>query len=183
MLPQREMIPAHLDFHRIAHWGEAKANAWVKGVVANFARPPAGNDTSLLKQVASGECGVTIANHYYYLRLQKSKLAAEREAVGALTFVWPDQNGVGAHVNISGGGMMKYAPHRSAAVKFLEYLASDAAQRIFTDANYEFPAVSAVPPDDAAQVLGKFKADPINVSVYGANQTKAQMMFDRDGWR
>ena len=167
----------------IAHWGGAKADAWVKGVVANFARLPAGNDTSLLKEVASGACGVTIANHYYYLRLQTSKLAPEREAAKALTFVWPDQDGVGAHVNISGGGMMKYAPHKSAAVKFLEYLASDAAQRIFTDANYEFPTVAAVSSNDSVGALGKFRADPINVSVYGANQTKAQMMFDRDGWR
>ena len=167
----------------IARWGDARADAWVKGVVANFARQPAGNDTSLLKAVASGECGVTIANHYYYLRLQKSSLAAERDAAKALTLIWPDQDGPGAHVNISGGGMVKYAPHPAAAVRFLEYLASDAAQRIFTDANYEFPAVATVPADAAAQALGRFKIDPINVSVYGANQGKAQMMFDRGGWR
>lgn len=167
----------------IAHWGEAKADAWVKGVVANFARPPAGNDTSLLKQVASGECGVTIANHYYYLRLQKSPLAIERDAAKTLTLIWPDQDGAGVHVNISGGGMMKYAPHKAAAAKFLEYLASDTAQKIFTDANFEFPAISSVPADVAVSALGKFKTDPINVSVYGQNQTKAQMMFDRDGWR
>ena len=167
----------------IAHWGEEKAAAWVKGVVANFARQPAGNDTSLLKQAASGECGVTIANHYYFLRLQKSPLAADRAAAKALTLIWPDQDKVGTHVNISGGGMMKSAPHRTAAVKFLEYLASDAAQRIFTDANYEFPAVVSIPADAAAQALGHFKADPINVSVYGQNQTMAQMIFDKEGWR
>jgi iron(III) transport system substrate-binding protein len=167
----------------IAHWGEAKAKTWVKGVVANFARQPAGNDTSLLKQVASGECGVTIANHYYFLRLENSPLAAEREAAKALTLVWPDQDGAGAHVNISGGGVLKFAPHHTAAVKFLEYLASDAAQNIFTKANYEFPAVASVPADKTAQTLGHFKIDPINVSFYGVYQAKAQIIFDQDGWR
>ncbi len=167
----------------IAHWGEAKADAWVKGVVTNFARQPAGNDTSLLKEVASGECGITIANHYYFLRLQNSPLAAEREAAKALTLVWPDQDGAGAHVNISGGGMLRFAPHQKAAVKFLEYLASDAAQNIFTKANYEFPAVASVKPDPAAVALGHFKIDPINVSLYGVNQAKAQVIFDNDGWR
>jgi iron(III) transport system substrate-binding protein len=167
----------------VAHWGESKTDVWVKGVVANFARQPAGNDTSLLKQVASGECGVTIANHYYFLRLENSPLAAEREAAKALTLVWPDQDGMGAHVNISGGGMLKFAPHPKAAVKFLEYLASDGAQNIFTKANYEFPAVASVKPDVAAQALGHFKIDPINVSIYGVNQAKAQIIFDRDGWR
>ena len=167
----------------IAHWGEAKADAWVKGVVANFARQPAGNDTSLLKEIASGECGVTIANHYYFVRLKTSPLAAEREAARALTLVWPDQDGNGVHVNISGAGVLKSAPHRAAAIKFVEYLASDAAQKIFTDANHEFPAVASVPADVATQALGRFKIDSLNVSVYGQNQSKAQIIFDKDGWR
>ena len=167
----------------IAHWGVPKADAWVKGVVANFAREPAGNDTSLLKEVASGECGVTIANHYYFARLKASPLAAERQAAGNLTLIWPDQDGAGVHVNISGAGVLKSAPHRAAAIKFLEYMTSIPAQRILADANHEFPAVASVPPDAVAASLGRFKTDQINVSVYGQNQTRAQIIFDKEGWR
>lgn len=167
----------------IAHWGEARAATWVKGVVANFAHAPAGNDTSLLREVAAGSCGVTIANHYYFMRLQSSSLADERAAANGLTLVWPDQDGIGTHVNISGAGVIKSAPHAQAAAKFLDYLASDNAQKTLTDGNYEFPAVSSVPANKAVQALGAFKSDSLNVSVYGENQAKAQMIFDREGWR
>jgi iron(III) transport system substrate-binding protein len=155
----------------------------VKGVVANFARPPQGADTTLLQSVAAGECAVTIANHYYYVRLQMSKSKAEREAAKKLTVIFPDQDGFGTHVNISGGGVMASAPHRAIAVKFLEYMAGDAAQKIIANANYEFPAVASVPRNTELLALGKFKADPLNVSSYGENQAQAQAIFDRAGWR
>ena len=166
----------------IAHWGAAKAEAWARGVVANFARQPQGNDTSLLKGTAAGECGVTIANHYYYLRL-KDGTAAERTAAAALTVVFPDQAGVGTHVNVSGAGVMAHAPHRAEAIRFLEYMASDAGQRILTTGNHEFPAVDAFPRTPELAALGRFKRDPVNVSVYGENQAQAQAIFDRAGWR
>jgi iron(III) transport system substrate-binding protein len=167
----------------IAHWGPVNAERWVKGVVANFARPPQGADTTLLRSVAAGECAVTIANHYYYVRLQMSKAKAEREAAKQLTVIFPDQGGFGTHVNISGGGVMASAPHKAVAVKFLEYMASDAAQKIIANANYEFPAVASVARNTELLALGKFKADPLNVSSYGENQAQAQAIFDRAGWR
>lgn len=167
----------------IQHWGPAKAEQWVKGVVANFARTPQGADTTLLQSVAAGECGVTIANHYYYMRLVNSKVKAERDAASKLTLIFPDQDGYGAHVNISGGGVMASAPHKAIAVKFLEFMASDAAQNIIAGANYEFPAVQSVAITPELRTLGKFKADPLNVSFYGQNQAQAQAIFDRAGWR
>jgi iron(III) transport system substrate-binding protein len=167
----------------IAHSGPAKAEQWVKGVVANFARTPQGADTTLLQSVVAGECGVTIANHYYYMRLISSKSKAERDAAAKLTPIFPDQDGFGTHVNISGGGMMASAPHKAIAVKFLEYMASDGAQAIIAGANYEFPAAANVGITPALKALGKFKADPLNVSFYGENQAQAQAIFDRAGWR
>lgn len=167
----------------VARLGAAKAEGWVKGVVANFARQPQGADTSLLLDVAAGACGATIANHYYYVRLQNSKIASERAAAKALTVIFPDQNSVGTHVNISGAGLVATAPHKTAGIKFLEYLASDEAQHIFGNANYEFPAVASVPRSKELAALGKFKTDPTNVSLYGQNQATAQMIFDRAGWR
>jgi len=167
----------------VAHWGPAKAEQWVKGVVANFARSPQGADTTLLQSVAAGECGVTIANHYYYMRLVSSKSKAERDAAAKLTPIFPDQDGFGTHVNISGGGVMASAPHKAIAVKFLEFMASDGAQAIIAGANYEFPAVASVATTPELKALGKFKADPLNVSFYGENQAQAQAIFDRAGWR
>ena len=167
----------------IARHGAAKAEAWARGVVANFARPPQGVDTSLLMSVAAGECAVTIANHYYYVRLLNSKLPREREAAKALTVVMPNQASTGAHVNISGAGMLAAAPHKANAVKFLEYLAGDEAQVIFAQHNYEFPAVASVPRPAVLAVFGTFRSDPTNVALYGTNQPQAQMVFDRAGWR
>lgn len=163
----------------IAHWGAAKAEAWAKAVVANFARPPQGNDFSLLKSVAAGECGVTIANHYYFLRLK----AAVPAMAALITPVFPDQAGAGVHMNVSGGGVAANAPHSAAAVRFLEYMASDPGQQIIVSGNYEYPAVNAAARSPELTALGAFKRDPINVSVYGENQAQAQAIYDRAGWR
>jgi iron(III) transport system substrate-binding protein len=167
----------------IARVGAAQAEAWAKGVVANFARPPSGADTSLLMSTAMGECGVTIANHYYYVRMQRSKIAAEQNAAKALTVITPNQATSGTHVNISGAGLLASAKHKDAGIKFLEYLASDAAQTILAAANYEFPAVAGGPRAPELAQFGAFKTDSTNVAAFGANQAQAQMIFDRAGWR
>lgn len=166
----------------ISHEGEEAAQSWADGVVANFARPAQGNDTSQLLSVAAGECGVTLANHYYYIRLLSSPDPAQREAAAKLVLIWPDQDGNGTHVNISGAALLASAPHREAGIRFLEYLASDAAQTAFAMGNHEFPAVAGdLPPE--LERLGSFTHDTINVSVLGENQPLAQTIFDRAGWR
>jgi iron(III) transport system substrate-binding protein len=167
----------------IAHWGPAKAEQWTRGVVANFARPPQGADTTLLQSVAAGECAVTLANHYYFVRLQTSKVRGEQEAAKKLTPIFPDQEGRGTHVNISGAGILASAPHKANAIKFLEYMASDKAQDIVANANYEFPAVGTTARSRELSALGEFKIDPLNVATYGVNQPQAQAIFDRAGWR
>ena len=168
----------------IAHQGEARAESWAKGVVANFARAPKGGDTDQIKAVAAGECAVAITNSYYVARLMRSDKAEDREIMEKIGVVWPDQNASGTHINISGGGMLKNAPHKEAAVKFLEYLASDEAQRHFADGNNEWPAVSSVKVSNPAlDTLGKFKADNLPVSSLAMYRTKAQIIFDRAGFR
>lgn len=168
----------------IAHHGEQQAEHWARGVAANFARSPKGGDTDQIKAVAAGECALTLANTYYYARLMKSQKPEERDAAAKTAVVWPNQEGRGTHVNISGAGVLKSAPHRDEAVKFLEYLAGDDAQRYFADGNNEFPAVASVKTDNAAlSALGPFKADALNVGALGGNQPGAQKAFDRAGWR
>ena len=166
------------------HDGEAKAEAWAKGVVSNFARKPVGGDTDQIKAVASGECGVALTNTYYWVRLLKSTKPDEQEWVKKVGFLWPNQSSYGTHVNISGGGMAKNAPNKEAAVKFLEYLASDEAQGYFANGNNEWPVVTSVRMKNAElESLGKFKADNIGPAVFGQNTATAQKIVDRAGWR
>ncbi len=168
----------------IDHHGEPKAEAWAKGVVANFARAPKGGDTDQIKALASGECALSLVNTYYYVRMMKAVKADERAAIERVGFIWPNQENRGTHVNISGAGVLKSAPHREAAVKFLEYLASDDAQRYFANGNNEFTVVAAVGVDNRELAsLGQFKSDQLNVSVFGRNQPAAQKVYDRAGWR
>ncbi|MDO8931595.1 MAG: extracellular solute-binding protein [Rhodocyclaceae bacterium] len=168
----------------IANIGEAKAEEWAKAVVGNFARSPKGGDTDQIKAVAAGECGVAVSNTYYLVRLLRSDKPEDRKAMEKVGIVWPNQKGNGAHINISGGGMLKTAPHKAAAVKFLEYLASDDAQRYFADGNNEWPVVASVRTGNTAlESLGRFKADPLPVATLAKNAAAAQKVFDRAGWK
>jgi iron(III) transport system substrate-binding protein len=166
----------------IAAVGPAKAEEWGRGVVANFARAPKGGDTDQIKAVAAGECAVAIANSYYYARLANSTKGEDKDVANKVGVVFPNQKDRGTHVNVSGAGVAKFAPNKDAAIKFLEYLASDDAQRYFANGNNEYPVVGK--PDNAAlKALGEFKRDPLNVGMYGKNQAAAQQIMDRVGWK
>lgn len=168
----------------IARQGEARAEQWARSVVSNFARDPKGGDTDQIKSVAAGECGITIANTYYLARLMRSDKPEDRKVVDQIQAVWPNQATTGTHINVSGGGMLKTAPHKKAAKMFLEYLASDAAQIHFADGNNEWPAVTSTRVDNPAlAALGKFKADTLPVSALAKNTGVAQRVFDRAGWK
>jgi iron(III) transport system substrate-binding protein len=168
----------------IEHWGERKAEDWARGVVSNFARAPKGGDTDQILGVASGECGVAITNSYYYVRLLKSEKPQEKKAMQAVGLIWPNQKSFGTHMNISGAGVLKSAPHRDASIQYLEYLASDSAQGYFANGNNEWPVAKGVKLDNAALVsLGTFKMDTLNISALGKNQPLAQKIFDRVGFK
>ena len=168
----------------INNLGEAKAEAWAKGVRANLAQEPKGGDTDQLMAVAAGQCDVTVSNQYYYARLARSEKPEEKQAAERLGIVLPNQKTWGTHVNISGAGVLKNAPHRDAAVKFLEYLASDEAQRYFADGNNEWPVVAKLPIDNPVLAgFGDFKRDRLNVAVLGRNQPASQKIYDRVAWK
>jgi iron(III) transport system substrate-binding protein len=168
----------------IDHLGEARAEAWAKGVRENLAQEPKGGDTDQLKAVAASLCDVTVSNQYDYARLARSTKPDEKQVAEQLAIVLPNQASWGTHVNISGAGVLKQAPHREAAVKFLEYLASDDAQRYFADGNNEWPAVRGVNIDNPVlNALGDFKADRLNVAVLGKNQPSSQKIYDRVAWK
>jgi iron(III) transport system substrate-binding protein len=161
--------------------GEEGAERWATGVVKNFARTPQGNDTAQLRAVASGECGVTVANTYYIGRLIGSDDAKNKAIADALTVVFPNQDGRGAHVNISGAGVTRYAPNQQNAIKFLEYLTSDFAQTLFAEGNNEFPIVG--PTSGPVATFGDFEEDSINAALLGERQAEAVRVYDRAGWQ
>ena len=168
----------------IAHQGEAKTEEWARGMVANFARAPKGGDTDQIKAVAAGECQVALSNTYYIARMMRSTKPEDVKAMERVGVVWPNQASTGTHINVSGAGVLKHAPHKEAAVKFLEYLASDDAQRYFADGNNEWPVVDSVKVSNKAlDALGKFKADTLPVKQLEIYQVKAQMIYDRAGYK
>ncbi|EHP38851.1 ABC transporter periplasmic protein [Cupriavidus basilensis OR16] len=168
----------------IAHDGEAKTEQWTRGVVANLARAPKGGDTDQLKAVAAGECDIAVANTYYIARILKSSKPEDKAVAEKLGVLWPNQASQGVHMNISGGGMLKHAPNKESARAFLEYLASDDAQRYFADGNNEWPVVESVKiSNPALEALGSFKADKINVAELGKHQPQAQKLADKAGYK
>jgi iron(III) transport system substrate-binding protein len=168
----------------IEHLGEAKAEEWARGMVANMARPPRGGDTDQIMGVASGECGVALSNSYYVARLMRSTKPEDRAAMAKVGVVWPNQGSRGTHLNISGGAVAKSAKNRDHAVRFLEYLASDEAQVHFANGNNEWPVVkTAAIHNPALEQLGPFKADTLAVSALLKNAPAAQKMMDRAGYR
>ena len=172
----QSLLSAMIDAH-----GEAGAREWAQATVDNFARKPVGGDTDQIRGIGAGECEVAVANSYYFVRLTTNP--EEKELVEKIGWVFPNQEDRGTHVNVSGAGVLKHAPHKDAAVKFLEYLASPEAQRYFADGNNEYPVVAGVDANPALSALGEdFKVDPVNVAVYGSNQPKAQVIFDSVGW-
>ena len=148
----------------------------------NFARRPQGNDTSQINAVASGECRIAVVNSYYLARFAGSDDARNQAAFDAVGVIFPNQDDRGAHVNISGAGVLTTAPNRANAIRFIEYLTEDAAQQYFANGNNEYPSVPTVETSAAVDKLGTFKADDLNVSQLGVHQAEAVMIFDRVGW-
>lgn len=161
----------------IARLGEEQTAKFVRSWVDNLATTPFSNDTRVMKAIGAGQCDVGIVNTYYYGRL------INKDPSLPLALFWPNQTGSGVHVNISGAGVTKHAKHPQAAVKFLEWLSSEEAQRLFADANMEYPVNPRVKPDPRVAAWGEFKQDPINVSQAGRLQAKAVMLMDRAGYK
>ncbi|MGL5873952.1 MAG: Fe(3+) ABC transporter substrate-binding protein [Xenococcaceae cyanobacterium] len=163
--------------------GEAQTRAWVKGLVANFARQPEGGDTDQIKYVASGECDVAIVNHYYFARLKGSEDPKNKEITSNVAVFFPNQDAGGTHVNISGAGVVVNAPDKENATKFLEFLSTPEAQEIFANQNNEYPAIAGLKPNPIVASFGKFKESQLNVAAYGEKNAQAVKIMDEAGWK
>lgn len=157
--------------------GAAKTEEIVKGWVNNLATDVFPDDTALLQAIDAGMCDVGITNTYYYGRLHK-----ENPQLKVKPF-WPNQADRGVHVNLSGVGLTKHAPHPEAAKKLMEWMTTAEAQSLFAEINQEYPASPAVKPSAEVAAWGEFKADSVPVEVAGKRQAEATMLMDRAGWR
>lgn len=168
----------------VEHNGAEATEKWLAGLVANMARAPKGGDTDQIRAVASGECAIGVTNSYYLARLMRSDKPEDRAVMDKVAVVFPNQNARGTHMNIAGGAVARHSKNVTAAQRFLEYLASDEAQRYFAEGNNEWPAVASVKTSNSAlTAMGSFKRESIPISVIGMNQVKVQQMLDRVGYR
>jgi iron(III) transport system substrate-binding protein len=167
----------------VAAVGEEEAGAWAAGVVANMARQPSGSDTDQAKAVAAGVGDVAIVNSYYLARLKASSDPEERRIGERLAVIFPNQNGRGAHINVSGAGVTRSSKNRENAVRLLEFLASESAQRVFSETIYEYPVNPRVEPAALLRSWGEFQADTLSLARLGELNAAAVKLFDRVGWR
>ncbi len=156
--------------------GEAKAEQIVKGWVNNLSTDVFSDDNAVIQAVEAGQCDVGVVNTYYYGRLHKQNPNLP------VKIFWPNQQDRGVHVNLSGIGLTKHAPHPEAATKLVEWMTGEQAQKLFADLNQEFPANPQVKPSDEVAAWGDFKADSIAVEVAGKRQVQAIRLMDRAGW-
>ena len=168
------------------HLGPQQTEVWLKALVANMARNPAGGDTDQIKGVASGECAVALTNTYYLARLMRSNNSSDKALADKVGVVFPNQSSWGTHLNIAGGAIAKNSKNTENAVKFLEYLASTSAQNHFANGNNEWPVAKGVSFDNPALKAmsgGSFKNEVLPISAVGMNQIKVQQMLDRVGFK
>ena len=168
----------------IAAKGENDAEKWAKGLVSNLAKRPQGNDRSQLKSIYSGECDIAIINHYYYGKLTYSKNPDHRKWAKASIIVFPNQGNSdrGAHVNISGGGVVKFSKNKEIAINFLEFLVTDQAQVMYGDVNFEYPINNKSKLPKRLKALGTFKEDNLLIEKIAKLAPKAQEIIDKVYW-
>lgn len=167
----------------LAAHGPEKTEAWVRGMVANFARPPRGGDTDQIKAAAAGEGDVAVSNTYYLGNLAKSSKPEDKAVVDKVRIVFPNQGDRGTHVNISAAGIARHAKNIDAAKAYLEYLSTPSAQAYFANGNSEYPVVAGVQPAAQIAAWGSFKQDQLNARVFARNNAEALKIMDRAGWK
>ena len=165
--------------------GAEATEEWANGLVNNMARDPQGGDRDQIRGVAAGVCDVAVVNHYYLAVMITGNDEADREAASKVEFVFPNQgeDGRGAHVNISGAGILKNAPNKENAVRFLEYLTTPEAQQYYIGGNNEYPINDEAEKAEVLVEFGEFKSDAVNVSALGRNNPEAIQIMDRAGWK
>ncbi|MBV9348544.1 MAG: Fe(3+) ABC transporter substrate-binding protein [Pseudolabrys sp.] len=165
----------------IAKRGEAKAEEWLRGVKANLAQKPSGGDRETARDIAAGKCDVGIGNTYYWA-LMNDKEADRKPWADATRVILPTFEGGGTHVNVSGVALIKTAPNKQNATKFIEWMVGPTAQQLHADSTYEYPMRAGVPINKTIASYGELKRDPLPLSQIAANRKKAAELVDKVGF-
>jgi len=164
----------------IAHEGEAEAERWLRGVKANLARKPQGNDRAQAKAIYEGACDVGIANTYYMGKMAtNNKKPEQKKWAETVKVTFLDQDGRGNHVNLSGAGVTRNAKNRDNAVKLIEFLSGEYAQKIYASQNFEYPVKAGVAVDPLVKSWGDFKADTLSLEKIAGLRAAASKLVDR----
>ncbi|MDB4134086.1 Fe(3+) ABC transporter substrate-binding protein [Flavobacteriaceae bacterium] len=169
----------------VANNGVDAASKWARDLVKNFARDPKGNDRDQVKAIAAGQGDVAIVNSYYIGLLLSSENEEEIKAGNSVSIFFPNQgeDETGSHINVSGIGLIKNAPNKENAIKLMEFLTSESAQKIYTNTSYEYPANPNVEPNEIVKKWGSFKKDKLDLNQLGVFRNKAIEIFDKSGWK
>ena len=167
----------------VANLGSDVASKWSNAVVQNFARDPKGSDRDQVKAIAAGQGDIAIVNSYYIGLLLSSQKEEELNAGKAVSVFFPNQNDRGSHINISGIGLAKNSPNKENAIKLMEYLTSEEAQKTYVNNSYEYPANPDVKPSKIVQDWGEFKRDNLDLNNLGTYRDEALKIFDKTGWK
>jgi iron(III) transport system substrate-binding protein len=167
----------------IVHNGEAQALEWAKGIVKNMAREPRGNDRDQVKAVAAGQGDLALVNTYYLGLMAQSESEEERKVYSQVGILFPNQKDRGTHINLSGAGVAKYAPHKENAIRFIEFMASPEIQKVFAGSNHEYPVVNNIDWSDIVTSWGDFVEDELKLELLGQYNRDAVMIFDKAGWK
>lgn len=163
--------------------GEAAAEQFARGIVANLAKPPSGGDRDQIKAVGAGQCDIALANTYYYAQMLFGGDPAQKAAAGKVKIFFPNQADRGAHINVSGAGVTASAKNKDNAIKLLEYMVLDDAQRWYSNTNGEYPVKPGIEPSPQLQTWGTFKTDAQQLINLGKFNAQAVQIMDRAGWK
>ena len=164
---------------RIAHWGVDGTRDWLIGVRDNLARPPTGADRDQVKAIFDGSCDLAIGNTYYMgLMLTNGAEPEQKDWAASARIIYPDADGDGTQVNLSGAVIAKYAPNKANADLLVEFLLSDEAQHLYASGNYEFPVVAGVKASDLVSSWGTLKPDTTPMVEIAAHRKEAAALVD-----
>ena len=181
--------PGSHDYNRsllasiIAANGEEKAEEWASNLVLNLARKPEGNDRAQAKAVHEGVCDIAVMNTYYFGKMKfNEKNPEQKEWAKSINLIFTNQDNRGNHINVAGGGVVKYSKNKDTAIALLEFLTQPEAQILYSKMNYEYPVNPNVEPSEELSSWGVFIEDQLPVERLAELAPTAQKIIDRVGW-
>lgn len=163
--------------------GEEKTLEWAKGIVDNLARSPKGGDRDQINAMVAGECSIAVANTYYLGGMLSSDDEQQREVAEKVGVIWPDQDGSGTHINISGAAITQSAQHKEQAEALLSFMLEDESQQWYAQINHEYPLIEGIAWSDALASFGPFTAQNVDFEKMGGLNAEALRLMDKAGWR